>query len=48
MKLFATGKWSKEQKRWSMVVAIRKPGRDAAATRRVTDEPSATKPKRPR
>lgn len=48
MKLFATGKWSKEQKRWSMVVAIRKPGRGAAATRRVTDDTSANKPKRPR
>ncbi len=48
MKLFATGKWNKEQKRWSTVIAIRKPGREVAANRRKTEDPSTSKPKRPR
>ena len=30
MKVFATGKWKKDEKRWSMVVAIRRPGREVA------------------
>lgn len=30
MQLIATGKWSKALKRWQMVVAIRRPGKDAA------------------
>jgi hypothetical protein len=42
MKVFATGKWSKEDKRWSMVVAIRRPGRETAADRRKARE---SKPK---
>ena len=49
MKVFATGKWSKEQKRWSMLVAIRRPGREVAANRRAgADEAEAdkTRPKR--
>lgn len=48
MKVFATGKWSKEQKRWSMVVAIRRPGREVAAARRVADTPAESKPRRGR
>jgi len=47
MKVFATGKWSKEDKRWSMVVAIRRPGREVAAGRRKAQDASA-KPQRPR
>jgi hypothetical protein len=26
--IIATGKWSKQLKKWSMVVAIRRPGKD--------------------
>ncbi len=48
MKLFATGRWNKEQKRWSTVVAIRRPGRDTAAGRRNADDSATVKPKRPR
>jgi hypothetical protein len=48
MKLFATGKWSKEQKRWSMVVAIRRPGKEVASNRRKADDSAGTKPQRPR
>jgi hypothetical protein len=48
MKVFATGKWSKEQKRWSMLVAIRRPGREVAANRRAGEESPSGKarPKR--
>ena len=45
MKVFATGKWNKEDKRWSMVVAIRRPGRDTAASGRKGQDTSR-KPKR--
>lgn len=31
MKLIAIGKWSKADKRWNMVVALRKPGGSPAA-----------------
>lgn len=31
MQVLATGKWSKQQKRWSMVVAIRRPEKQASA-----------------
>jgi hypothetical protein len=31
--VIATGKWSKALKRWQMVVAIRRPGKDAPAAR---------------
>lgn len=48
MKVFATGKWSKEQKRWSMVVAIRKPGREVSAARRQAEPPTDTPPRRGR
>jgi hypothetical protein len=33
MQVVATGKWSKVLKRWQMVVAIRRPGKDAPAGR---------------
>ncbi len=48
MKVFATGKWSKEQKRWSMVVAIRRPGRELAAARRKSEESTDKRPGRSR
>ncbi len=47
MKVFATGKWSKSEKRWNMVVAIRRPGREVAANRRDAQDASA-KPQRKR
>lgn len=31
--VIATGKWSKALKRWQMVVAIRRPGKDAPASK---------------
>ncbi len=34
--VIATGKWSKVLKRWQMVVAIRRPGTDASASRQGT------------
>lgn len=49
MKVLATGKWNKEQKRWSMLVALRRPSREgAAADRRTGDDGSSGKsrPKR--
>ena len=45
MKVFATGKWSKEDKRWSMVVAIRRPGREVSADRRKASEGSTKTPR---
>lgn len=33
MHLIATGKWSKEEKRWKMVVALRPPGRRPEGSR---------------
>lgn len=36
MQLIATGKWSKTLKRWQMVVAIRRPAKDAPTARRPT------------
>lgn len=33
MQLIATGKWSKTLKRWQMVVALRRPAKDAPAGR---------------
>ena len=48
MKVFATGKWSKVQKRWSMVVAIRRPGREVAAVRRSGEESTEPRPRRTR
>ncbi len=36
MQVIATGKWSKALKRWQMVVAIRRPGKDAPARRAAT------------
>lgn len=33
-KVIAVGKWSKEQKRWQTVIAIRRPGKEAPAARR--------------
>jgi hypothetical protein len=48
MKVFATGKWSKEQKRWSMVVAIRRPGKETAAVRRKAEESPDSRPRRTR
>ena len=44
MKVLATGKWSKEQKRWSMVVAIHRPGKDTAQSER-KPQPPAKKPR---
>jgi len=44
MQVLATGKWSKEQKRWSMVVAIRRPGKAAPPTDRKPQTP-AKKPR---
>jgi hypothetical protein len=32
MQLIATGKWSKDEKRWKMVVALRPAGRPASGT----------------
>jgi hypothetical protein len=48
MKVFATGKWSKEQKRWSMVVAIRRPGHETAPARRKGEESTDSRPRRTR
>ena len=39
MQVIATGKWSKALKRWQMVVAIRRPGKEAP-TRRQPTRPS--------
>ncbi|MFQ5665543.1 MAG: hypothetical protein ACE5I7_03845 [Candidatus Binatia bacterium] len=36
MQLIATGKWSKADKRWKMVVALRRPAPDASRSRRVS------------
>jgi hypothetical protein len=36
MQLIATGKWSKALKRWQMVVAIRRPDREAPTRRKPT------------
>lgn len=40
MQVIATGKWSKALKRWQMVVAIRRPGKDAPAARRQPTRPA--------
>jgi hypothetical protein len=32
MKFFAMGKWSKADKRWNMVVALRRPAGDASSS----------------
>ena len=45
MKVLATGKWNKGQKRWSMLVAIRRPGREVAEERRAGDDGSGSKPR---
>ena len=34
MQVMATGRWSKAMKRWAMVVPMRRPTKDAAATKR--------------
>lgn len=42
MQLIATGKWSKQFKRWQMLVAIRRPGNDtpkAAGSSKRPDRP---------
>jgi hypothetical protein len=44
MQVIATGKWSKALKRWQMVVAIRRPAKDAAAHRQPT-RPAPRNPK---
>ncbi len=43
MQVIATGKWSKQLKRWTMVVAIRRPGTEPDKRRPVTRGP---KPRR--
>ncbi len=47
MKVFATGKWRKDEKRWSMVVAIRRPGREVAV-KKGDGRSAAEEPRRPR
>lgn len=40
MQVIATGKWSKTLKRWQMVVALRRPAKDAAGRRPPTPRPA--------
>jgi len=44
MQVLATGKWSKEQKRWSMVVAIRRANKATPQDQRKAPPP-AKKPR---
>lgn len=47
MQLMAMGKWSKNEKRWRMVVALRASGRaTAAAPTEVARRPGVVRPKK--
>jgi len=46
MQLIATGKWSKDEKRWRMVVALRPAGRQSGAATDTTRRGGAPRPQK--